>query len=99
MLGIVPEMRDLVVSSQSNDGRLSSDDEAIDDNYNKLSFMKRLRSFRKSTIRSAQGCEKNALTTQKNRSSLRDKLPAKYIQITNVKKATLNPVWMERFCL
>jgi hypothetical protein len=30
---------------------------------------------------------------------LRDKLPAKYIKTTDVKKATLNPVWMEKFTL
>ncbi|CAF0819214.1 unnamed protein product [Brachionus calyciflorus] len=30
---------------------------------------------------------------------IRDKLPAKYIQTTDVKKATLNPVWRQKFRL
>lgn len=30
---------------------------------------------------------------------IRDNLPAKYIKTTDVKKATLNPVWMEKFSL
>jgi hypothetical protein len=64
--------------------------------------MKRLKSFRKSTIRRAQGREKSISTTgtsPQNNLSLRDKLPAKYIQTTDVKKTTLNPVWMEKFRL
>lgn len=31
--------------------------------------------------------------------ALRDRLPAKFIQTTDVKKMTLNPVWMEKFRL
>ena len=105
MLGIVPELRKFVIPSQSNGGGASSDEEGANANFptdNKLGFMKRLKSFRKSTIRRAQGREKTTLTTgssPQNQSSLRDKLPAKFIQTTDVKKATLNPVWMEKFRL
>jgi hypothetical protein len=101
MLGIVPEAHKFPLSRQtSGAGAASSDEEGTSDS--KLGFMKRLKSFRKSTIRRSQGREKNASTTgssTQNNSSLRDKLPAKYIQTTDVKKATLNPVWMEKFRL
>jgi hypothetical protein len=101
MLGIVPENHKFVLSHQtSGGGGASSDEEGA--NESKLGFMKRLKSFRKSTIRRSQGREKNASTagsSPQNNSSLRDKLPAKYIQTTDVKKATLNPVWMEKFRL
>ena len=106
MLGIVPELRKFVLPQQSNGaGGVSSDEEggnANSPNENKLGFMKRLKSFRKSTIRRSQGRDKsvsNSGTSPQNNSSLRDKLPAKYIQTTDVKKATLNPVWMEKFRL
>ncbi|CAF1349391.1 unnamed protein product [Adineta steineri] len=99
MLGIVPEMHKSVLSHQSSGaGGASSDEEVATDS--KLGFMKRLKSFRKSTIRRSQGREKNAAVTSQNSQtncSLRDKLPAKYIQTTDVKKATLNPIWMEKF--
>jgi hypothetical protein len=108
MLGIVPELRKFVIPQQSNGGAgggASSDEEGANTNSttdNKPGFMKRLKSFRKSTIRRAQGREKTSSTTgtsPQNQSSLRDKLPAKYIQTTDVKKATLNPIWMEKFRL
>jgi hypothetical protein len=105
MLGIVPELRKSITSQQSNGGGMSSDEEGANSNSpvdNKLGFMKRLKSFRKSTIRRAQGREKTGSipgTSPQNQSSLRDKLPAKYIQTTDVKKATLNPTWMEKFRL
>jgi hypothetical protein len=105
MLGIVPELRKFVIPQQSNGGGGSSDEEganANSPNDNKLGFMKRLKSFRKSTIRRAQGREKTTPTagsSPQSHSSLRDKLPAKYIQTTDVKKATLNPIWMEKFRL
>ncbi|CAF0890091.1 unnamed protein product [Rotaria sordida] len=104
MLGIVPERRHFLTSQHSNGGGgLSSDEEGANANTlhdNKLGFMKRLKSFRKSTYRRGQGREKTILTTGSSlqyHSSLRDKLPAKYIQTTDVKTATLNPVWMEKF--
>jgi hypothetical protein len=105
MLGIVPELRKFVIPQQSNGG-MSSDEEGANanpPNETKLGFMKRLKSFRKSTVRRSQGREKTGLTavssSPQSNSSLRDKLPAKYIQTTDVKKATLNPVWMEKFRL
>ncbi|CAF1308521.1 unnamed protein product [Adineta steineri] len=105
MLGIVPEIRKFVIPQQGNGGNsgggMSSDEEGANvtsPNDNKLGFMKRLRSFRKSTVRRAQGREKNHSTTGTSPYSvLKDKLPAKYIQTTDVKKATLNPIWMEKF--
>lgn len=33
------------------------------------------------------------------RSSIREVLPAKYIQVTEVKSNTLNPIWNENFLL
>jgi hypothetical protein len=106
MLGIVPELRKFGVPQQGNGGGgMSSDEEAASANSpndNKLGFMKRLKSFRKSTIRRAQGREKTTSTTgssPQNHSILKDKLRAKYIQTTDVKKATLNPIWMEKFRL
>jgi hypothetical protein len=106
MLGIVPELCRFVIPQPTNGGGGASSDEegsgGSSPNDNKLSFMKRLRSFRKSTIRRAQGREKSvssAGTSPLNNSCLRDKLPAKYIQTTDVKKATLNPIWMEKFRL
>ena len=101
MLGIVPEDQKHSLSRQSSSaGGLSSDDEGSHES--KLGFMKRLKSFRKSTIRRAQGREKSFSSTGNNlpnNPSLRDKLRAKYIQTTDVKKATLNPKWMEKFRL
>ena len=99
MLGIVPEMAKSPLSHQASNagGGGSSDEEGV--NENKMGFMKRLKSFRKSTIRRSQGREKTLPGTVTNTSSLRDKLPAKYIQTTDVKKATLNPKWMEKFRL
>ncbi|UJR07768.1 hypothetical protein I4U23_012051 [Adineta vaga] len=99
MLGIVPEIHHFSLSRQtSGAGGASSDEENSSDS--KLGFMKRLKSFRKSTIRRSQGREKNVSTTSSGSpasSGLRDKLPVKYIQTTDVKKATLNPIWMEKF--
>lgn len=102
MLGIVPEIRKFVIPQQGTSG-VSSDEEganANSPNENKLGFMKRLKSFRKSTIRRAQGREKTTSSTGSSpHNVLKDKLPAKYIQTTDVKKATLNPIWMEKFRL
>ena len=106
MLGIVPDSpsRTLTrqMSSSGAGGGMSSDDEGA--NESKLGFMKRLKSLRKSTIRRNHGKEKNSPTNHNssttNHSSLRDnQLPAKFIQTTDVKKTTLNPVWMEKFRL
>lgn len=105
MLGIVPEFRQFVIAQQSNGTGASSDEEGANSNSsneNKLGFMKRLKSFRKSTIRRAQGREKTiptSGTSPQNQTYLRDKLPAKFIQTTDVKKATLNPIWREKFRL
>ena len=96
MLGIVPDAHASMLTHQSsNAGGASSDDEGANDS--KLGFIKRLKSFRKSTVRRAQGREKSMSVT--GASCLRNKLPAKYIQTTDVKKATLNPKWMEKFRL
>ncbi|CAF2680653.1 unnamed protein product [Rotaria sp. Silwood2] len=98
MLGIVPEVKKFVLPQQSSAVGASSDEEGSTDS--KLGFMKRLKSFRKSTIRRSQGREKSTTSTgssPQNNCSLRDKLPAKYIQTTDVKKTTLNPIWMEKF--
>ncbi|CAM4874974.1 unnamed protein product [Rotaria socialis] len=98
MLGIVPEVKTFGLRQQTSATGVSSDEEGSSDS--KLGFMKRLKSFRKSTIRRSQGREKTVSTTStspQNNCSLRDKLPAKYIQTTDVKKATLNPIWMEKF--
>ncbi|UJR38386.1 hypothetical protein I4U23_031055 [Adineta vaga] len=100
MLGIVPEIRKFVIPQQVNSG-VSSDEEGANvnsSNDHKLGFMKRLKSFRKSTIRRAQGREKTTSTSGTSPYNvLKDKLPAKYIQTTDVKKATLNPTWIEKF--
>lgn len=42
---------------------------------------------------------KSVNSNSKLNPAIRDKLPAKYIQTTDVKKATLNPVWMQKFKL
>ena len=101
MLGIVPEVHHFVLTRQTSGANgASSDEEGT--NESKMGFMKRLKSFRKSTVRRAQGREKTLTATNSSpqpNSSLRDKLPAKYIQTTDVKKATLNAVWMEKFRL
>ncbi|CAF3367333.1 unnamed protein product [Rotaria socialis] len=103
MLGIVPEIRHSIILQQPNGGGVSSDEEGANANLvhdNKLGFMKRLKSFRKSTNRRSQGREKTISTTSsssQSSASLKDKLPAKYIQATDVKTATLNPIWMEKF--
>jgi hypothetical protein len=110
MLGIVPEIHKFILPPQQPNGGgggMSSDEEGAGVNSptdNKLGFIKRLKSFRKSTIRRAQGREKSsssvsASPSPQSNSSLKDKLPAKYIQTTDVKKATLNPIWMEKFRL
>lgn len=105
MLGIVPGTSNITMSQQSNGGGFSSDEESNSANSpheNRLGFIKRLKSFRKSTVRRSQGREKVTLTASPNAHynvSLKDKLPAKYIQTTDVKTATLNPVWMEKFRL
>ena len=101
MLGIVPEQHHFSLSRQTSGANgASSDEEGVSES--KLGFMKRLKSFRKSTIRRSQGREKSQSTTgssPQNNISFRDKLPAKYIQTTDVKKATLDPIWMEKFRL
>jgi hypothetical protein len=105
MLGIVPEVSKFIIPQQSSGGGMSSDDEATNansSNDHKPGFMKRLKSFRKSTVRRAQGRDKTTANTSispPTNFSLRDKLPAKYIQTTDVKKATLNPIWREKFRL
>ncbi|CAF0764647.1 unnamed protein product [Didymodactylos carnosus] len=94
MLGIVPEERKFVQngggSSDEEGGSTTTDGTA----ERKPGFMKRLKSFRKSTTRRREGREKGVPPVA---GALRDKLPAKYIQTTDVKKATLNPIWMEKF--
>lgn len=101
MLGIVPEVQKSSLPHQTSSvGGASSDEEGASDS--KLGFMKRLKSFRKSTVRRSQGREKThsiIASNSANAASLRDKLPAKYIQTTDVKRATLNPIWMEKFRL
>ena len=89
MLGIVPDPQRSTLTRQMSTGAVvSSDDEGT--NERKLGFMQRLRSLRKSTIRRNQNKEKNSPTT--THAPLRDqKLPAKFIQTTDVKRATLNP--------
>lgn len=95
MLGIVPEVHRSALTRQLSG--VSSDEEGSTEN--KLGFMKRLKSFRKSTIRRGQGREKVPTAAGTGATNLRDKLPAKYIQTTDVKKETLSPIWMEKFRL
>lgn len=99
MLGIVPGN----INSQNSDENSGSDDESsLKDAQGrrkskivepvKTSFLRRLSTLRKSD--KSQKSSKNS----KNTGAIRDgKLPAKYIQTTDVKKATLNPVWFEKF--
>ncbi|CAF1488850.1 unnamed protein product, partial [Didymodactylos carnosus] len=94
MLGIVPDDKKLIQNgggSSDEEGGSSTTDGNTD---RKLGFMKRLKSFRKSTTRRREGREKGVPSPT---NALKDKLPAKYIQTTDVKKTTLNPVWMEKF--
>ena len=95
MLGIVPDFDKININSIMGQ---SSDDE--NSNETKTGFLQRLKSFRRSTLRRTQGREKrNSTSSIINHSSFRDKLPAKFIQTTDVKKSTLNPKWMEKFRL
>lgn len=96
MLGIVPDPQRTTLIRRMSSGGMSSDDEAASES--RLGFIRRLKSLRKSTTRRNPGKEKNSSAT--THAALRDnKLPAKFIQTTDVKKATLNPVWMEKFRL
>ena len=97
MLGIVPDVHQFFLPQQRNTVAISSDEEGSNDNRH--GFIRRLKSFRKSTVRRAQGRERPISSTGLNSSSLKEKLPAKYIQTTDVKKSTLNPIWMEKFRL
>lgn len=80
----------------------------------KSSLIKRFSSFRRSEKTPVNSNNNNLITNKdsnlnKNKSIpnsnlkltgiIRDKLPAKYIQTTDVKKATLNPNWMQKFRL
>ncbi|RMZ97221.1 BAI1-associated 3 [Brachionus plicatilis] len=79
--------------------------------HQKSSLIKRFSSFRRSekSHHTAQALNfSKDSNLNKNKSSpnsnlkltgISEKLPAKYIQTTNVKKATLNPVWKEEFRL
>lgn len=64
----------------------------------KSSFIKRFNSFRRSDKTSKSS--NNLITKSKQSGSAQQQkgqIPAKYIQATSVKRATLNPVWNEQF--
>ena len=79
----------------------------------KSSFIKRFSSFRRSDRTNQSSSSEKSSTSSYSKSKnvnspgsqsnrigvIRDKLPAKYIQTTDVKKTTLNPVWNEKFRL
>jgi BAI1-associated protein 3 len=102
MLGIVPGHTDssIIASDKFSSG---TDDESPKMTGRKASkadvsssFMRRFSSFGKSRKESSRGSKKSI----SSQGAIRDgKLPAKYIQTTDVKKATLNPVWLQKFRL
>ena len=105
MLGIVPGSRAEVGSDENsenedenhlniNQGRRKSKTELT--TPVKTGFLRRLSTLRKGEKTGSSKSSKSSKTT----GVIRDgKLPAKYIQTTDVKKATLNPVWFEKFRL
>ena len=100
MLGIVPGNR----NNQNSDENSGSEDENLKDAQGrrkskttepvKTSFLRRL-----STLRKSDKSHKSSKSSKKTGAIRDGKLPAKYIQTTDVKKATLNPVWFEKFRL
>lgn len=64
----------------------------------KASFIKRFSSFRRSE-KSTSRLNITSKVKNANTSKANNKLAAKYIQATSVKKATLDPVWNEKFKL
>lgn len=107
MLGVMPGNKNQIqemletdaIAPLSQKQESSKQDEV---NSHKPSFIKRFSSFRKSdkTIKQASSgnlVQNSAMAPLKE--NFRDKMPAKFIKVTDVKKATLNPVWMEKFQL
>ena len=86
MLGIMPGKPREHHGSSSDSAVFSSDDESKPRDKEKKSA---LRKFSASFKR----------RKDKDRSSVRDLLPAKYIRTTSVKSNTLNPEWNEKFRL
>lgn len=107
MLGVMPGIKNQMQEKTETDSiapfsqkqESSKQDEV---NSHKSSFIKRFSSFRKSdkTVKqtSSGNLVQNSNMTPLKENS-RDKMPAKFIKVTDVKKATLNPVWMEKFQL
>ena len=80
---------------------LVSSNKADEVNSHKTSFIKRFSSFRKSDKTVSKPSSSNLINSNISsvKENIRDKMPAKFIKVTEVKKATLNPVWMEKFSL
>jgi hypothetical protein len=108
MLGVMPGVKNHVqemveteaISPISPKQECSKQEEV---NPHKTSFIKRFSSFRKSDKTQTKQTSSGNLVSSSNMIPLkengREKMPAKFIKVTDVKKATLNPVWMEKFQL
>ena len=108
MLGVVPGNRSDTVKQSDNqnaeDQSSPSTPKHEEHISNKTSFIKRFSSFRKSdkTNQKLSTCNLNQnanLVSLKEKEPARNKVPARFIKATDVKKCTLNPVWMEKFML